>query len=267
MISAALCLLLTAGWADPTGRVRCEVPDTFTQQPDQPWRFARSDGLRQLVFLTVKPNSAGPTLRAQQLLERIGAKEGRLDGLAAAFSIAATEPSWSGVLVLGPASADVQAEADALVASCHKQTPSVFEGRIWDATRRLSAQIPFGLDSLDIRGAGAVQGEGFSIRIAAVQAMPPNTTLQQLAAQWLKPSGATLTSTRETTAGPAQLPAVIASGTLQQNGQELVIELVAIDLGNSEVGGLGMSTHRATAARAQAAQQQLVRSLTVHPRP
>lgn len=273
----ALPLLLWAGWTDPTGRLRCEVPDTFTPHAEQPWRFSRADGLRQLVFLTVKPVPAGPTERAQQLLERTGATaiattDGGATGtladagtpLAAAFAIAAQQPGWAGVLVLGPPAADVSAEAAALAATCRRQSPAVAGGRIYDSTRRLSAAIPFGLESLDIRGAGTVQSEGFSIRVTAVQ---PKTkpTLQEIAVDWLAPSGAKLTATAGASAGAENFPVVISTGTLTTNGFDYIIEIVAIDLGNGEVGGLGLSTHRSTATRARATLDQLLRTITVAP--
>lgn len=266
MSAALLALLLAAPWMDPTGRVRCDVPDRFSSLPNQPWRYERDDGLRQLVFLTVRPVAIGPAQRSAELLQRAGASPlGELPvGLKAAFAIAPTEPTWSGVLVLGPPAADVQAEADALAATCRKATPSVTNGRVYDVTRRSSAQIPFGLDALDLRNAGAVQGEGFTIRVTAVQKKGA-ASLQELSIEWLQPSGAKLDGTAGASAGPATapLPTVIATGTLVQSGVEYVIEVAAIDLGNGEVGGLSLSSTRPALLRARSTLDAMLRTLSV----
>lgn len=275
MSLAAAAVLLAAAWSDPAGHIRCEVPDSFTAPADQPWRFTRGDGLRQLVFLTVRPVSVGPAERARQLLERTGAAgvsvahntaKGALEpSLAAAFSVAPTDPTWSGVLVLGPPAADVAAEAHALAATCRRVPPAISNGRVYDFTRRLSAQIPFGLDSLELRGAGAVQGEGFTLRLTAVQAKT-TPSLEEIAIGWLAPSGATLTGTAGASAGPDLKAVVIASGTLKQNGLEYLIEVAAIDLGDGEVGGLGLSASPATAARARSTLDAMLRTVAVTPK-
>ncbi|MBK7857779.1 MAG: hypothetical protein IPJ65_03960 [Archangiaceae bacterium] len=276
MSAAWLSLLLAAGWTDPTGRLRCEVPAQFSAMPTQPWRFSRHDGLRQLVFLTVKPVREGPAARARALLERAGAvtlaesvtppRAGGTLGegdaqLNAVFAIAALEPTWAGVMVLGPAAADaLAAEADAMMATCRRLTPSVVNGRAFDATRRLSAEVPTGHDTLEIRGAGAVQGPGYTVRLTAVQ---PHLggTLAQLATEWLTSSGARLVNTAPTTAGRAGLPAVVATGTLLNNRVEYLIEVVAIDLGHGEVGGLALSAAVPAVKRAQAAFDEMLGTL------
>jgi len=274
-VTAAAAVLLAAVWTDPTGRLRCDVPDAYAPLPDQPWRFTRADGLRQLVFLTVRPVPAGPAERAKQLLERAGGTAltqagntatGTLDPpLSAAFAVAPTEPSWAGVLVLGPSAADVGAEAAALAASCKKNTPSVAGGRVWDTTRRLSASIPAGHETTEIRGAGAVQAPGYTLRLSAVQALA-HPSLQDAAVELLKPSGAVLTGTAGASAGHAQWPVVIATGSLVQAGVEYVIEVAAIDLGNGEMAALSFSASTASLNRARATLDEMLGTLTVEPR-
>ncbi len=275
-MTPALALLLAAVWTDPTGRLRCDVPDAFAPLPDQPWRFTRADGLRQLVFLTVRPVPAGPTERARQLLERAGGSSvvtrgtvavGQLDPpLAAAFAVAPTDPTWAGVLVLGPSAADVGAEASALAAACQRNTPSVANGRVWDTTRRLSASIPAGHETTEIRGAGAVQAPGYTIRVSAVQALT-QPSLENAAIDLMKLSGAQLTGTARATAGHEARPVVIATGSLAQGGVSYVIEAAAIDLGNGEVAGLSFSSSAAAAPRARVTLLEMLGSVTVEPRP
>lgn len=277
MTFALLATLLATAWTDPTGRLRCEVPEAFTPLPDQPWRFSRADGLRQLVFLTVKPVPQGPTERAKQLLARTGAADlastdraasGRLTDapqLAAALAIAAVEPTWAGVLVLGPPAADVAAEANTLAGACHKVTPSFANGRVFDTTRRLSAAVPPFHQANEVRGAGAVQGQGYAIRLTSVQ--PMTKSLQETAIAWLAPSGARLTATSGASAGANELPVVIATGSLVVNGVEFLIEIAAIDLGNGEVGGLGLSANAAVTSRARGAMEDMLRTIAVEPRP
>jgi hypothetical protein len=273
-------LLLAAAWTDPTGRLRCEVPDAFTPLAGQPWRFTRGDGLRQLVFLTVKPVPLGPAARAREMLEKTGAGAVSASGprgatgtlpdptpaVSVALAIAELEPTWAGVVVLGPPAADLAVEAGALAAGCRKLTPSISHGRAFDATRRLSAEVPPGHDTLEIRGAGAVQGPGYTLRLTAVQ-RKTKEGLQELAVEWLAPSGATLTGTSGAAAGSSDLPVVIASGTLMANGVSYVIEVAVIDLGNGEVGGIGLSAVASVLPRARGAFDDMLRTIVMTPAP
>ncbi|MBL8954424.1 MAG: hypothetical protein JNK82_26840, partial [Myxococcaceae bacterium] len=240
-------------------------------------RFTRSDGLRQLVFLTVRRVPEGPAERAKQLLERAGAAgtvtlagttaSGPLEGpLAAAFAIAPTEPSWAGVLVLGPSAADVGAEAAALAAACQKNTPSVANGRVWDTTRRFSASIPAGHETTEVRGAGAVQAPGYTIRLSAVQPLG-NRSLRDAAIEWLLPSGAVLTGTSSAAAAHGAWPVAIATGALVQGGVTYVIEVAAVDLGQGEVAGLATSSSSAAVSHARATLAEMLGSVTVEPKP
>src|SRR5581483_5532651 len=138
-------------------RLHCEVPDAFAPRADQPWLFTRDDGLRKLFFLTVKPVAEGPDARAQQLLARVQ----HAPEVSAALAIAPLEPTWAGVLVLGPRAADLQAEARALTAQCRAVAPAVEGGRIRDLTRRMSGAVCAGLTAKELRNAGALEGNGF----------------------------------------------------------------------------------------------------------
>jgi hypothetical protein len=253
-----LALALGATWSDPSGHMHCPVPDGFTPRPQQPWVFTRGDGLRQLVFITVRPVAEGPEARAAQLLERVPKNE----AVTAAVSIAALDPTWAGVVVLGPRAADVQSEARTLVANCKSVLPAVDGRRIRDVSRRMSADVPPGLTGVEMRDAGAVQGPGFSIRLNPVQPRPPGA-LGETATQWLLNSGAKLEGTEDTVVTQRGLMASIATGTLVQNGADYVIAIAVVSIGNGEVAGLSLSTNASTRAEAFAAMNAVLRSMAV----
>jgi hypothetical protein len=255
-----LTLALGAAWSDPTGHLSCPVPDTFTARPQQPWVFTRGDGLRQLVFVTVRPIAEGPDARAAQLLERVPKNE----ALAAAISIAPLQPTWAGVIVLGPPAADVQAEARTLIAGCTSVLPVIDGDHIRDSTRRLSAVVPQGLTAVEMRGSGAVQAPGFSIRLNSLQPRPVGA-LSEIATQWLVPTGARLESAEDTVVTQRGLLASIATGTMVQNGADYTIAVAIVDFGNGEVGGLSLSTHAATRTHALNALREMLRSIAAIP--
>jgi hypothetical protein len=258
-VSALLvALALGATWSDPGGHLHCPVPDTFTQNAQLPWVFKRTDGLRQLVFITVRPVAEGPDARAAQLAQRVP----KNDAVTAAVSIAALDPTWAGVVVLGPPAADVQTEARTLIAGCTSVLPAVDGRRIRDVSRRLSADVPPGLTAVEMRGAGAVQGPGFSIRLNPVQPRPPGS-LGETATQWLLDSGAKLEGTEDTVVTQRGLLTSIATGTMQQNGADYVIAIAVVSAGSGEVTGLSLSTNASTRAEAFAAMNAVLRSIAI----
>src|SRR2546427_294357 len=145
MVALAFALGLSlGGWSDSSGRLRCDVPEGYTQVDG--WTYTRGDGLRRLMFLPVKPVDAGAAVRAQQLLEKAGASGVHLEGdaaagvlrgnpdLSAVLIISRTEGLWAGVLMLGPAIAPLQQEAQQVLAGCKTGAALIDGGRIWDET-------------------------------------------------------------------------------------------------------------------------------------
>jgi hypothetical protein len=271
-------MLVAATWTDPTGHLRCDVPDGFTAPvAAEPWAFTRADGLRRLLYLTVRPVEAGPAERARQLIERAGvaspavadsAASGPLAGtpeLTVAMAIARLEPTWAGVMVLGPPSADVAAEAARLAGACQATTPAFDATGIFDTTRRLRTIVPAGASAVEIRGAGAARGPGWTVRLIALQSTEPGASLSELAMKWLAPSGAVLqTRTADTVRGRA---VVITVGDLVQNGLRYIIEVDAVQLGDGAVGGLSMSTSAEAEPRARAAMRAMLEALEPVPPP
>jgi hypothetical protein len=267
----AVALVLATTWTDVSGRVRCDVPEGFTALPNQPWAFARSDGLRQLVYLPVKPVAVTPAERARQLLERVGAvaiaeaggdaASGRMQGsteLSAAFAIARGDFTWAGVMVLGPATADVAGEAKQLAGGCQSVVPAFADGRVYDATRRLSCAVPPGAEAVEVRGAGAVKSGAWVVRLIAAQPRG-KATLAELAAQWLAAAQPPALSQSV----PGGRSYATATTTVVQGGVDYVMEVTAIDLGDGLVGGLGLSANAASQSQARAAVRAMLDSMTL----
>jgi hypothetical protein len=253
-----LALALHATWSDASGRLQCAVPDAFTPKADQPWLFTRGDGLRKVFFLTVKPVAEGPDIRAQQLLARVQ----HAPEISAAMAIAPLEPTWAGVLVLGPRAADLQAEARALTAQCRAVAPAIENGRIRDVTRRMSGAVPAGLTAKELRNAGALEGQGFTLRLISLQPRGSDS-LDDVAAGWLAPSGAKVEQKTTAEATEQKLTAVVESGTLVQGGNDYVIIVAAVDFGTGEVGGISVSASAAVQTRAKATLEEVLRTLRI----
>lgn len=270
MTALALTLAVSlSGWADSSGRLRCDVPEGYTAVDG--WTFTRGDGLRRLIFLPVKPVDAGSAARAQQLLEKAGAAAVRLDGelatgvmrgspdLSAALTISRTEGLWAGVLLLGPAVAPLAQEAQQVVGTCKTGAPLIDNGRIWDETRRVSCPVLANTHPLEVRGGGALQGDGWLIRLIAVQPKSA-ASLQEVATQWLAPSGAQLEGGAQmSTAGGLQAYGVW--GTFTRDGTQYLGQMVAVDLGDS-VAGFGLSSNVASAGRARDALRTLLDTMS-----
>jgi hypothetical protein len=261
--------LSLGGWADSSGRLRCDVPEGYTAV--DAWTFTRGDGLRRLIFLPVKPIEAGPGVRAQQLLEKAGATSLRLEGdvasgvmrgnpdLTAVLTIARTEGLWAGVLVLGPAVAPLSQEAQQVVASCKTGAPLIDNGRVWDETHRVSCPVLPGSRALEVRGGGGLQGDGWLIRLIAVQPKSASS-LQQVAAAWLAPSGAQPEGGAQmSTAGGLQAYGVW--GTFSRNGVQYLGQTVAVDLGDA-VAGFGLSTNVSSQEKAREALKTLLDTMS-----
>ncbi|MFT3840693.1 MAG: hypothetical protein QM723_27130 [Myxococcaceae bacterium] len=257
------------GWADASGRLRCDVPEGYTAVDG--WTFTRGDGLRRLIFLPVKPVEAGPAARAQQLLEKAGAAAVHLDGelaagvmrgspdVSAVLTISRTEGLWAGVLLLGPAVAPLAGEAQQVVGSCKTGAPLIADGRIWDETRRVSCPVLANTHALEVRGGGAVQGDGWLIRLIAVQPKS-GASLQEVATQWLAPSGAKLEGGAQmSTSGGLQAYGVW--GTFTRDGVPYLGQMVAVDLGDS-VAGFGLSSSVPSTGRARDALRALLDTMS-----
>jgi hypothetical protein len=257
------------GWADSTGRLRCDVPEGYRAVDS--WTFTRGDGLRRLIFLPVKPVEAGSAARAQQLLEKAGATNVRLEGelavgvmrgnpdLSAVLTLSRTEGLWAGVLLLGPAVAPLRQEAQQVLAGCKTGAPLIDNGRIWDETHRVSCPVLANTHALEVRGGGGLQGDGWLIRLIAVQ---PKTdaSLQQVATQWLQPSGAQPQGGGQmSTAGGLQAYGVW--GTFTRDGNTYLGQTVSVDLGDA-IAGFGLSSNVSSQEKAREALRTLLDTMS-----
>ncbi len=243
MTAALFSLVLGATvWTDPTGRVRCNVPEEF--RPAGEGRFAI--GAERLILPPFVPAARVPQSELPaRLLQSVGLPP------PAPGATVSTGPTLAGTVVVLPAAdgagavallglpgdAFLEARAAQVASGCQVAPPRpslVANGRISDGAFRVSFAVPPGSEGFEFQGSGAIRGPGFQIFLVAPPAAP--VSIEQRAAELVAAQGGVASPAFPVSAG--LLRAAVSSASFVSGYRQLFVEAAAIDAGGAAVGAV-----------------------------
>jgi hypothetical protein len=276
MIPALLPLLLGATlWSDPSGRVRCNVPDEY--HPAGEGRFALGDE-RLILTPFVPAASVPPAELPARLLAAVGlpvpapgsSASSSLTLAGAVMTVRSSDGS-AGVALLGlPADTLLAAHAATVARACEvvppvapaappaPPRPVVAGNQIFDSGFHVALPVPPSAQPFEYKGSGAVRGPGwqaFLVAPDAPAASPEDRTLTLLAEV-----GATA-SAPPVAASLGAFGGAVAVGPFARDGRQFLAEAVVIDASGAFV-GVVLIADAASQRPAQEAFQWMLNSAT-----
>jgi hypothetical protein len=247
MTPALLALALgTTLWTDPSGRVRCNVPDEF--RPAGEGRFALGD--ERLILVPFVPSSSVPPAALPAALltsaglpaPAPGAAVSTGPTLAGAVATLFAPDGSAAIVLLGlPGDAFLPARAAQVAGACQLaaavpvvRPPVVANGRVFDGALRLSFAVPVGTEGFEFQGSGAVGGAGFQIFLVAPAATP--APIESRATELVVAQGGAASPAFPINAG--LLRAAVSSGSFVSGYRQIFVEAAAIDAGGAVVGAV-----------------------------